>query len=232
MSRPRRHEITCPVCGATGEFILWESLNNVLNPDEAQQLIDGSLFTYRCPHCGAKTDVVYPCLYHDIKQHAMVQLVDADSLDEAIRMLDKLQADNMLAKMTTEANYRHRLVTSQNDLREKAMLFRDGLDDRATEVLKLLVLKQLAETEADFQELMGNGILLYVGQTPTGEIEFESFTEQPDGSWSAPHGLTVPCEHYIQAEQIVEMLGQRIAPTYIIDRDWASQILLEKENDN
>lgn len=232
MSRPRRHEITCPVCGATGEFILWESLNNVLNPDEAQQLIDGSLFTYRCPHCGAKTDVVYPCLYHDMKEHAMVQLVDADSLDEAIRMLDKLQADNMLAKMTTEANYRHRLVTSQNDLREKAMLFRDGLDDRAMEVLKLLVLKQLAETETDFEEFMSNGILLYVGQTTAEEIEFEWFIEQPDGSWSAPHGLTVPCEHYIQAEQIVEMLGQRIAPTYIIDRDWASQILLEKENDN
>lgn len=232
MSRPRRHEIACPVCGAAGVFIVWESLNNVLNPDEAQQLIDGSLFTYRCPHCGAKTDVVYPCLYHDMKEHAMVQLVDADSLDEAIRMLDKLQADNMLAKMTTEANYRHRLVTSQNDLREKAMLFRDGLDDRATEVLKLLVLKQLAETETDFEGFMSNGILLYVGQTAAEEIEFEWFIEQPDGPLSKPLAFSVPREHYMQAEQIVEMLGRRIAPTYIIDRDWASQILLEKENDN
>lgn len=232
MSRPRRHEITCPVCGTTGEFILWESLNNVLNPDEAQQLIDGSLFTYRCPHCGAKTDVVYPCLYHDMKEHAMVQLVDKGSLDEAIRMLDKLQADGMLARMTAEANYRHRLVTSQNDLREKAMLFRDGLDDRAMEVLKLLVLKQLAETETDFEGFMSNGILLYVGQTAAEEIEFEWFIEQPDGSLSKPLAFSAPREHYMQAEQIVEMLGRRIAPTYIIDRDWASQILLEKENDN
>ena len=226
MSRPRRHEIACPTCGATGEFILWESLNNVLNPDEAQQLIDGSLFRYRCPRCGAETDVVYPCLYHDLKEHAMVQLVDEGSLDEAIRMLDKMQADRMFAKMNEEANYRHRLVTSQNDLREKAMLFRDGLDDRAMEVLKLLVLKQLTESETDFDELIGNSLLLYVGQTPAGEIEFESFIKQSDGSWSKPRGLSVPRKHYTQAEQIVEMLGQRIAPGYIIDRDWASQVLL------
>ena len=232
MSRPRRHEIACPVCGAAGDFIVRESLNNVLNPDEAQQLIDGSLFTYCCPHCGSKTDVVYPCLYHDMKEHAMVQLVGKGSLDDAIRMLDKLQADGMLARMTAEANYRHRLVTSQNDLREKAMLFRDGLDDRAMEVLKLLVLKQLAETETDFEELMSNGILLYVGQTTAEEIEFEWFIEQPDGSWSKPLTFSVQREHYTQAEQIVEMLGRCIGPTYIIDRDWASQILLEKENDN
>ena len=232
MSRPCRQIIVCPACGTTGEFILWESLNNVLNPDEAQQLIDGSLFRYRCPRCGVETDVVYPCLYHDMKEHAMVQLVNGSGLDEAMRTLDKLQTDGMLTKMTAEANYRHRLVTSQNDLREKAMLFRDGLDDRAMEVLKLLVLKQLAESETDFDELIGNSLLLYVGQTPAGEIEFESFIKQSDGSWSKPRGLSVPREHYTQAEQIVEILAKRIAPGYISDRVWASQVLLEKKNDN
>ena len=38
---------------------MWQSLNNVLNPDEARQLLDGTLFEYRCPRWGAET-ISYP----------------------------------------------------------------------------------------------------------------------------------------------------------------------------
>lgn len=230
MSRSYRSDITCPACGTNGEIILWESLNNVLNPDEAQQLIDGSLFKYHCPHCGIETDVFYPCLYHDMKGHAMVQLVDESSIKQAIDMLDRLQSDVMFRKMTTEANYQHRVVTSQNSLREKALIFRDGRDDRVLEILKLLVLKQLAHTEAEFEALANDAELFYLCQTPAGKLELALFIVQKDGSWSKPQTVEVPQDLYAQANQIVDRRSRRIESTYIIDQNWASHILLAIED--
>lgn len=54
MSMYEKEKIQCPVCGTTGEFEMWKSVNTVLNPEKKEQLLSGSLFQYICPHCGKR----------------------------------------------------------------------------------------------------------------------------------------------------------------------------------
>lgn len=43
MSMCEKEEIQCPVCGTTGEFEMWKSVNTVLNPEKKEQLLSGAL---------------------------------------------------------------------------------------------------------------------------------------------------------------------------------------------
>ena len=146
MSRQQEVDITCPGCGFTGRFVIWDSVNNVLSPEAAQKLIDGSLFLYECPSCGEENQVFYACLYHDMEHRAMVQLVSdtEESVEEAFEAYGKLMDDGIAKEIGYSSGYRHRLVTDINSLREKAAILRDELDDRAVELVKLIVLAQKA----------------------------------------------------------------------------------------
>ena len=59
MSRPLKETITCPKCGHKGEAVIWSSLNNVLSPDAAAELLFGNLFGYTCPECENTTELCY-----------------------------------------------------------------------------------------------------------------------------------------------------------------------------
>lgn len=216
MSRPRKEEITCPSCGTVGEFVIWKSLNNELNPAEAQELIDGSLFVYRCPQCGTETTTFYPCLYHDMREHAMVQLVQEEHVADAQKMIDNLKSNELIGKMSQEANYRHRIVTTTNDLREKARVFRDGLDDRVIEATKVLVKSQKT---VDGQDL-GNIIMFYVDKAPDHSIEFAAYRSNGD-SWKGLGNLLVPHEFYEASEKLVAEYEPFLGKAYVIDQAWA-----------
>ena len=223
MSRPERVEITCPKCGATSEFVIWKSLNNVINPQEAQKLIDGTLFDFHCPRCNSKTKVIYPCLYHDMEKHAMVQLVEEDSLDAATKIIENLSSNEILGKMVREGNYKHRFVFSPNDLMEKARIFRDELDDRAIETTKALIKARAAKDDCTMNDV----VLYYADRNADGELEFAAFLVSEDGSWTSIGVLAIPKEHYKAAEDLVAEFEQELEPTYVINQDWSLSLLAE-----
>lgn len=68
------HEIIkCPNCQQEGTYMVWQSINVDLNPEQKQKVMDGSIFHWQCPHCGKQYNVPYPLLYHDMTNHFMVQ---------------------------------------------------------------------------------------------------------------------------------------------------------------
>lgn len=200
---------------------MWQSLNNVLNPDEARQLLDGTLFEYHCPRCGAVTPVFYACLYHDMERHAMVQLVGEGSLDDARAMLDRLRADGHISEMINAAHYRQRIVTDQNELREKALIFRDELDDRTIETLKALI----CETDVGDGQVPEDALLFYLRCRRPETLELAAYGTWDDGPWESLGVLTVPWELYELAEDLVAAHvhehGQDDSyGSYAVDRDW------------
>lgn len=65
---------------------------------------------------------------------AMVYYVDEDSVEQTLETM--VDAEN---KMGFEMpGYCKRIVTDQNALREKAIIFKHGLDDRVVEIIKLV----------------------------------------------------------------------------------------------
>lgn len=169
MSMERKETITCPECGHTQDFIIWQSLNGDLDPEAKQQLLDGTLFRFECDKCGHKSNVDYGILYHDMRHQVMIYYVDEDSVEQAIESMYGAE-DKMGIEMP---GYRKRVVTDQNALREKAIIFENELDDRVIEIIKLIYLanasKQFPETnikEVYFLVADGKYILEFIGDRP------------------------------------------------------------------
>ena len=169
MSMERKEMIACPECGQTQDFIVWQTLNGDMNPKEKQQLLDGTLFRFECSKCGHKSNVAYGMLYHDMTNQAMVYYVDEESVEQTIEMM--ADAENKMG--IGMPGYRKRIVTDQNALREKAIIFEYGLDDRVIEIIKLIYLANVSEqfSDAKIKEVYflvddGKYILEFVGENP------------------------------------------------------------------
>ena len=73
MSSFTHETIKCPNCQQEGTYMVWQSINVNLNPDQKQRVMDGSIFSWQCPHCGKQYNVPYPFIYHDMTNQFMVQ---------------------------------------------------------------------------------------------------------------------------------------------------------------
>ncbi len=59
MSKSTRETVACPNCGHEDEVVIWSSLNNMISPNEANELLFGNLFGYACTECGNATELCY-----------------------------------------------------------------------------------------------------------------------------------------------------------------------------
>jgi hypothetical protein len=207
MSIPHKQTVKCPKCGEEIEFTLWQSINTEMNfaiPD----IISGKLFEVECKKCGYKTHVNYPMLFNDMIHNVMIYSVAPDSTEETEKALDSLK------KMYPG---RTRIVTDQSTLREKTAIFNAGLDDRVTEILKLIIMAQLQE-QLSGKELVG--VFFVPGDEPKFEIAFK------DGSGYVP----VTKEMY---ENLASQFNGKLSAgddEYYIDQDWAMAFLSSPDN--
>lgn len=212
MSRERRKTITCPKCGKESNYIIWDSLNGDLNPDAKRRLIEGTLFDYNCPHCGHQGNVDYEILYHDMTHHVMVYYVHEDSVEKTLGMFSNVE-EKMGISMT---GYRKRIVTNQNALREKAIIFENELDDRIIELIKLFYLanaqKQFPDaniTEAFFWMDHGKYNLQLIGDQLLGaEISADLYKSLKN--------------------EYAEKFNAAVDNQCMIDIDWAYDLLEEE----
>lgn len=180
MSMKRKETVTCPECGQEQDFVVWHSLNGDLDPEAKQRLLDGTLFHFECSNCGHRSNVNYGMLYHDMTNQVMVYYVDEDSVEETLATMNDVE--NKIGPMP---EYRKRIVTDQNALREKAIIFYQKLDDRVIEIIKLIyysnACKQVPDANIDavyFLVADGKYILQFVGDTPlSAEVPVEMYEE-------------------------------------------------------
>ena len=212
MSKPTEDQVTCPNCGTTSDTQIWESLNSILNHDEVEQLLEGTLFMHECPECHSTIELTYPCLYNDMQAHAMVQyIVDEKDTDEAIQTIEKLQKDDDAAEET--ALVRTRIVTSHNALREKVLLFRDGLDDMAVEALKAVIMNRFID-EGQIQN-GADADVFYSGLTEAGDLVLAFIVDGKSAQTMAPKAL------YARILAMVEDSAYAKKGAYLVDSVWA-----------
>jgi hypothetical protein len=209
MSKERIEIIPCPKCGHAHNFRVFESLNGDFDPDAKQALLNASLFRFKCEQCGFETSVVYDILYHDMTHQAMVYLVPEHAIEQVSQMMD--HADTAFGFGTSA--YRKRIVTDQNALREKALIFDNDLDDRIMEIVKTFYLSDARKRfpdiniEAAYFFVEGDKYMLeFVGDTPLkAEISVEFY---------AQIGM-----------KYINVLSEISSGTYVIDANWAAKIL-------
>lgn len=142
MSMVNSETVVCPTCGQTTTATIWSSLNTNIDTEAKERLLKGTLLTSVCPKCGAKNALHYPMLYHDPDKKLMVYL--APTAEDRKEVEQTFGSKNSIA--SAFVGYTYRIVTSPDEMREKAIIAECGMDDRVVEVLKLVILG-LAESE-------------------------------------------------------------------------------------
>lgn len=145
--------VTCPHCQAESEVKPIDHINIDRTPELRQKVQDLSCFRVECPNCGETVLAVQPCLYHDMSNQFMVWLWPEE--ESAPR-----------AEFDPLAGYKLRIVDSLNAFREKISVLELGLDDRAVELMKLLLFMQLKH-DLDVVE-----ILFHEFDQKTGDFRF------------------------------------------------------------
>lgn len=158
MSEAERIPFKCPKCGKESEPEIQRSVNTVTEPEAAERVISGDLFSYQCPGCGTDVVLTFPLLYQDLVRRTTLQIVTAksgltleDSVKDAIAERETTMAELRAKLPEADADFgeHFRVVTTPDDLREKAMILKAGLDDRYVEIIKSMTLsiqKQDGET--------------------------------------------------------------------------------------
>ena len=193
-------KIECPHCKNESSRTPLSSINIDRTPEMRAQVQDLSCFRWRCPVCGATSLVMDPCLYHDLANQFMVWLRE-DTPERAD--FDPL------------AGYTLRWVVDFNAFREKINVLERGLDDRAVEIVKYLLLAQLSR-DLDVVELLFHDL-----NERTAEFRFVAVLS--DG---VEQYISVPGATY---QKIVQDVQERLftsARDFVkIDLEWAKEAL-------
>lgn len=132
MSKIYKETITCPNCNKKQDFTCYGSINATSDPDLKQALLNRELTNFVCQKCHNETHVSYDLLYHDMQKKIFIWLKYPDEIGQ-------ISIDRRTDPMFELAHdYQFRIVTSINDLIEKILIFDEGYDDLAIEVVKVL----------------------------------------------------------------------------------------------
>ncbi len=194
--------ITCPHCQAETDHKVLDHINIDRNPELRAKVQDLSCFRVLCPNCGETVLVVHPCLYHDMANQFMVWLWPEEG-----------EAPH--AQFDPLAGYTLRRVDSLNAFREKINVLECGLDDRAVEIMKLLLFTQLNH-DLDVVELLFHAL-----DDRTGELRFVAVLSDGAEQYAAMPGAT----YQRLREDVEAYLYTPGADFAVIDMAWASSAL-------
>lgn len=218
MSRISEVKVTCSKCQKESDFQIWQSINVQLDPEMKEKVLNGEAFLFKCPECGAVTQINYMTLYHDMEKQFMVYLAPddeetiketAEALSETIRLSDDFNLEDDYAK------YKLRIVTSLMELQEKIYIFEAGLDDRVIEIMKVVFLGMMSEETPDERV---DDILFDTGKDNVNSIVFIR-----DGRVFAHVPVDEGLYNHI-LESFKERIDNNPQEYYIYDFDWARNL--------
>ncbi len=212
MSKTTNVKIKCQECGQENELPIWLSMNAQVDTDAFAQMLSGTLFTFECCGCGKKGHLNHDMVFHDVVHRVILHYVVSEQAEK--------MAQESIRKMLSEtsekalpSDYTIRIVKSQNALREKALLFHHGLDDRVMEVLKGISVSNIFRDhpDADIKEV------LFL--TNSGKWHLQMLG-------SKPMSAEIPMVRY---DEIRRKMGESIEETpiknYTVDALWALDVV-------
>lgn len=143
MTQEKTITVTCPACCEEGSFRTYPFVDVEKDPDLKDSIFNRDLFRFNCPECGEEILVSYGCTYLDKENEFVVVLAPDEE-----------------APIIEAEGYTLRIVRSINEFVEKIALMEDGLDDRVTELYKIMLEDQFEE-ERQGSEILG---IYYGGQ--------------------------------------------------------------------
>ncbi len=137
MSEVRVQKILCPKCKKELEIQVWNQVEIPYDAEQKERVLKNSFFRVDCEACKSAFPIAYNCTYNDMEEKYllwMAPVLDEQTKREMESYNQKLKEDRILRM--AQGGYRYRIVRNENELREKVIIFDEGLDDRYIETMK------------------------------------------------------------------------------------------------
>jgi endogenous inhibitor of DNA gyrase (YacG/DUF329 family) len=131
----RTAELVCPFCDQKVSKTLYPVIDLVATPARKLGILTDSLFSATCPACGKQFEVEHETLVVD------------DDARFAILLAPGCLHGGLPCPDDRIGPYALRLTASHDELKEKVLLFDNGLDDRTIELCKLYLSMRLQDDE-------------------------------------------------------------------------------------
>lgn len=148
MSINSSQKIKCPSCGQLQEVTVWDSITVKDSEDLKKDLLSGNVNIFRCSSCSHMGLIPTPMLYHDEEKKLLISFYPCSDDNLKDRLFNSVcEHSKSSGELKEYDEYNLRFVCEYNSLLEKILIFDSGLNDKAIEIIKLLILSQDPEKE-------------------------------------------------------------------------------------
>lgn len=175
MSINFKQSVKCPKCGQMSAVTVWSSITAREDPDLKEDLLRGRINIFRCPSCTQTGLMPSPLLYHDEDGRLLVSFSPCADRETARRLFENVKkSSEESGELKKFEGYNLRFVTDFNELLEKILIFDNGLNDKAVEIIKLMILSQEPERSGRrscrFGKLEGDIMEFMIADTEENQI--------------------------------------------------------------
>lgn len=165
MSINLKQSVKCPECEQMSEITIWSSITAKDSPDLKRDLLSGKVNMFKCPSCSHTALMPHPMLYSDEDAKLMISFSPTNDVVLKDKMFEKVKESSAKSgELEKLEGYNLRFITDYNELLEKILIFDNSLNDKAIEVIKLMILSQ----DVDKSEQR----MCRFGKVSDGELEF------------------------------------------------------------
>ena len=176
-------EIICPQCGESQKYRLYASINAQENPELKQQVLEETLFDWRCDRCNYFAAMAYPFLYSDPEKRYVICVTPAGN-------------GRALEPTAAVKDFTKRIVKNLPELKEKILMLDAGYDDIAIELVKNALCGIIKNT------YQVNRVHAYFSRVDQEEMVFAIFLPQKE----APVYHSTKLDVYKQSQEVLRAL--------------------------
>lgn len=146
MSLNTKQSIRCPKCGQLSDITVWNSITVKDSADLKADLLSGRVNIFHCPSCSHTALMPAPMLYHDEERRLMISFSPCEEEILKQQLYDNIcTASRESGELEKLEGYNLRFIADYNELLEKILIFDNDMNDKAIEVIKLMILMQEPE---------------------------------------------------------------------------------------
>ncbi len=204
--------VTCPKCAQKTSTRLECSANTENNKTIRTEIFDESFFRWKCKKCGFQTKLLHPLLYNDIANEFMVYLIPKVDRQQLIDQ-------NLEEEFAELSHIQKRIVPDVNTMKEKIVLFEQGIDDMAIELTKLASADVVAKATS---KSVYSGYFMSMDEDDN-TVTFQHFV----GIDRRPYIQTVRLEVYQRSLSILKTIfdNERLPKGFLnINSSWAKAV--------
>lgn len=222
MAELKKQKITCPKCKREVDINVWTKIELPYDAEQREQVLRNMLFKVGCETCKETFTIAYKCQYNDMERRFLLWVapaMDEKTQNEIAAYNHRLTVDNTLR--LAQGGYRYRIVRSDNELREKVIIFEDGLDDRFVETMKIVYVPIIKNRVGINVPITG----IYFDRKRSGGYQFiVTFVDRQ------PMCADANMEIYADMTEKLRAIVERETPSGLcrIDADWALKVMMNK----